>query len=365
LRLRLADESDAQDWDNFIIENNRSAFFSLYNLFEWRRILQNAYGYNSYYLIAENKNGIIGCFPLIYVKSSLLHNRLISLPFTDHGCGPSVERQNIKVLTFLLDNARRLAISLKARSIQINSPQDYTLGSLSYVGYKRFYDYFTFILDLNQPAVRLWANFKKQVRNSIKKAEKSGVEVTLGYTKESMKRVHAIHVNNMKRLGTPPHSKSFFLEMWNQMQPKGHIRTYLARYKGQDIAAVVIFPHRESVRWGMGVMLSEYRWLNPMYLLLWEAINWSKQKGYQVFDMGGSRADSGNFDFKEGWIGKNQSNGKIIKLNHLHLLLGTDETNIVSVGNPRYMYLSNLWRKCVPFFIANSIGPYLRKQIAM
>jgi hypothetical protein len=180
-----------------------------------------------------------------------------------------------------------------------------------------------------------------------------------------MERIYAIHLDNMKKLGTPPHSLKFFVEIWKQMRPKGLVQTYLARYNGRDIAGIVLFPHRESVRWGAGVMLTEYRWLNPLYKILWDAICWSKKQGYQMFDMGGSRKNSGNFLFKEAWVGKNHLNGLIVNLYHLHLSLGKHEFRAVSPSNPRYLYLTNLWHNYVPFPIANSFGPYLRRQLAM
>ena len=98
LKFRFASESDADEWNNFVIENTPSAFYSLYNLFEWRRVLINAYGYEPYYIIVEKKGEMVGCFPLMYVKSRLFSDRLISLPITDHGCGPCVKDEDVEVL---------------------------------------------------------------------------------------------------------------------------------------------------------------------------------------------------------------------------------------------------------------------------
>jgi CelD/BcsL family acetyltransferase involved in cellulose biosynthesis len=365
MHIRLAHEQDHENWNRFVIENSPGASYSLYNLFEWRMVLQNSYSYPSYYFIAESGSDIIGCFPLMHVKSMLLGNRLICLPFTDHGCGPIVAGQDAQVLKSLLNEADRLAVKLKADLIQVNSPKD-DVGTFAFeFQYKKLYDYFTFVLDLNRPIDNIWSSFKKQVRNSIKKAEKSSVKVTIGNTFESMCRIHRLHINNMKRLGTPPHSGKFFMQMWKQMHPTDNIRTYLATCEGRDVAGIVLFPHRESVRWGVGVVHSDYRWLNPLYPLLWEAIRWSKENGYATFDMGGTRPASGNYDFKEAWIGKNQVNGRIVGLNHLYHFLNKNEANIVSLENPSYARLSNLWRKYVPSLLANSLGPYLRKQIAM
>jgi len=182
-------------------------------------------------------------------------------------------------------------------------------------------------------------------------------------SENSVEDMYRIHVDNMKVLGTPPHSKSFFYETLKELHSKGLVENFFAGYQGKKIAAISIFPHRDSVRWGTGVQLTEYRSLNPISLLLWEAIKWSNEQGYRSFDLGGTRPNSGTFFFKTGWIHRKFKNGRILNMDNLQFFL-KGEKEIVDVREPKYERLSTLWRDFMPQFLAKQIGPYIRRQLA-
>ena len=136
-KLRLADDSDAEEWNEFVMRNAPDGYSSVYNLFEWRKVLVDTYRYAPYYLIAENEKGIIGCFPLMHVKGSLFKDRLISIPFADYGCGPCVQDQNIEALTALLNRAKEIATELDEYSIEVFSPEPWISDLLCKLGYQK------------------------------------------------------------------------------------------------------------------------------------------------------------------------------------------------------------------------------------
>jgi CelD/BcsL family acetyltransferase involved in cellulose biosynthesis len=358
---RLASESDSNGWNEFITKNTPNAFYSLYNLFEWRRILIHAYGYEPYYIIAEEKGEIAGCFSLMLVKSRLFGNRLISLPFTDHGCGPCVKDGNVAVLKFLLDEARQIAVKKHVQSVKICAPQQFVLENAA--EYRKLYDYCTFLISLKRSKDDVWSGLDKRIRNAVRKAQKGGVKVVIDNSEDGVATLHKIHVANMKKLGTPPHSKKFFKVMQSELEPEGLYKAFFAEYKGNRIAAIVVFPHRESVRWGIGGALPKYRELNPINLLLLEAVQWAIDNGYELFDFGGSRPKSGNYFFKTGWMGKNSDMSQIVDLSHLHLCL-SGRAEIVDPEKSKYTFLSSVWKKCMPSTFTTLIGPSIRKQLA-
>jgi len=360
-KVRFLENGEAEAWNTFVAKNTESAFYSLYNQFEWGEVLNDAYDYERYYLVAERNGEFVGCFPLIHVPSRVFGDKLICLPFTDHGCGPSVALGDTETLDVLLDEARKLAMRLGVDYIKVCSPPVWMLPNFFEFGYEQVYDYCTLILELDSSVDDIWVSMDKSVRNAIRKAEKSGVRVMMDDSRNFVEDTYRIHLDNMKKLGTPPHSKSFFDAMWRRLQSKGLLRNYTAKYDGKTISAITVFPHRESVRWGTGVALTDYRRFNPISLLLWEAVKWAKQQGYRTFDFGGSRPNSGNFVFKRGWLGKNYKNGQVVNLNHLCVFL-----NRVKIADPReerYATLSSIWKRYVPEFIACRLGPSLRKQL--
>jgi FemAB-related protein (PEP-CTERM system-associated) len=363
LKFRLANEYDAKGWNDFVVSNASNAF---YNLFAWRNVLIHAYGYTPYYIIAEKGEEISGCFPLMYVKGKLFGDRLISLPFADHGCGPCVKGEDKNIVKFLLNVAERISTKLKAKFIEIHSPSQNWITSLLYnIGYEKLYNYFTFSMNLNRSINDIWMGFEKRVRNAIRRSEKNGIKVVIDNSEDSLKDLYRIHVDNMKTLGTPPHSKNFFKALWKELYHNGLFMNFFAEYEGRRIAAIIIFPYKNSVRWGAGISLTKYKRLNPISTLLWEAIKWAKENGYKNFDLGGSRLNSGNFFFKKGFLGKKCINGQIIELNHLYLFLDDHRTNIPNPDIPKYKLLSNVWRKYMPIPITMWIGPYIRREIAV
>ena len=167
----------------------------------------------------------------------------------------------------------------------------------------------------------------------------------------------------MKRLGTPCHSLKFFEEIFRVLGPKGWIRNSFAEYRGRRIAAVSVFPYGRQVRWGTGVQLSESRPMNPISLLLWDAIKWANDSGYESFDMGGSRVLSGNFSFKEGWVNIRKGTGQIYDVSPLYIKM----RERFSKGDPReirYLLASRLWSVFIPPSVAKKIGPMLRRGLA-
>ena len=78
LRIRDAQADDAACWDGFVHTHADASFF---HLFGWRRVLADALGHRSHYLLAEQDGGVCGILPLLHVKSFLFGNTLSSLAF--------------------------------------------------------------------------------------------------------------------------------------------------------------------------------------------------------------------------------------------------------------------------------------------
>lgn len=364
LKCRLLNKEDFENWDKFLDSVTPNAFYSLYNSFDWSKVLIRSYGYDPYYLVVKRGNTMVGCFPLMLVKSKLFGNRLISIPFTDHGCGPYAKNNDSDTINFMLEKINKLVHKFDVKYVKINSPQNWVQDVLSKANYQKGSQYFTFVLNLNKSFDNICKSFKKSVRNSYRKSQKNGVKVILGDNYNFAKIFYKIQLDNMKRLGTPPHSQEFYNALWDIFGKKKRLRSYFVEYNGKIVASIILFPYRDSVRWGAGVSLSKYRYLNPMYPLLWDAIKWSTENGYHTFDMGGSRPNSGNFFFKQRWINKDNTNGQIINIQHQYAFFKNKENKVVDLNDSQYQRLSTVWRMLMPKPIATLIGPSIRKQIA-
>lgn len=78
-----------KEWKEFL---SRSEYATVYHTPEWKKTLEESFGYKPYYLFVKDESDlIVGMLPLFYVKSKLTGNRLSSLPFS-HISGPVGEK---------------------------------------------------------------------------------------------------------------------------------------------------------------------------------------------------------------------------------------------------------------------------------
>ena len=82
------------------------------------------------------------------------------------------------------------------------------------------------------------AGFNQLWRRNIKKAEKAGVEVSLGGS-DDLAEFHRVYVVTAARDGFTPRALSYFERMWDVMRAEDpdRIRLYLARHEGEVLAA--------------------------------------------------------------------------------------------------------------------------------
>jgi CelD/BcsL family acetyltransferase involved in cellulose biosynthesis len=87
LTVRPCTRQDESAWDAFVDSSPGATFF---HRFGWQRVLQEAFGHTSCYLVAEEEQSgqaprIVGLLPLAQVRSRLFGNTLTSLPFCVYG----------------------------------------------------------------------------------------------------------------------------------------------------------------------------------------------------------------------------------------------------------------------------------------
>ena len=74
--------SDPERWDKYVLGHPEASFFHLSG---WREVIERAFGYETWFLLAERKDGICGVLPLARVKSFLFGDAFISTPFCVYG----------------------------------------------------------------------------------------------------------------------------------------------------------------------------------------------------------------------------------------------------------------------------------------
>jgi len=358
IKIRVLQPGDGLSWNELVAQNPRAKF---YHLWEWGEILASTYGYKRYYLAAEQDQVLVGAFPLIYVKSVLFSNRLISVPLCEYGgplTAPTLEDNDAReVMRKLLLVGNKLADSLGVTYLEtrgVSSGMAYDL--LRTMNYQSYQNYTTFELDLGQPIEKLWRNLDKKTRNATRKAIDRGVKTVEVKDDSQLEAYYSLYLDVQKRHGSPPHGYAFFKRLFEVFGKKDMIRVTLAEYQWKAIAGITTLHFGNTIYWISSVTDIEHRSLNASNLLMWKAIE-QGSAGKKILDFGRTRADSTVHHFKKGW------GGKEVNLTDHMLFYGKSRTP-PDPSQRKYMYLSRLW-SLMPVAASSRLGHHLIGDIAL
>lgn len=144
----------------------------------------------------------------------------------------------------------------------------------------------TLLLALSTDLTKLKAGMKKRMREDLRRAARAGITVREG-TEPDVETFRQLMWALCERRGTSPSppQKDFFEHLWRSFQPSGFVRLFIAELEGHVISALLTFPFGETVRaWKIG-WAGDHAESSPNAMLYWEAIRWSKDNGYRLFDI--------------------------------------------------------------------------------
>src|SRR5260370_1473819 len=106
---------DERRWDEFVIASPDGSFFHLSG---WKQVIEKAFGFQTFYLIARRDGVITGVLPLTHVISRLFGSRLVSNAFGMYGGPVASDDESRRALE---DEAGRLMERLHAPSLEVRS----------------------------------------------------------------------------------------------------------------------------------------------------------------------------------------------------------------------------------------------------
>lgn len=339
-----ATDEHRESWNHFVTQYSDNPC----HLYEWRRILEETYGYKCLYLMAQDEKKLVGVFPAAVIRSRLFGTQICSLPFADYGgilLSDVTESRTIDAFIGFLSVYLR-----QAKFLEIRTPlQARVAESLSKTTEKGKTEYLTFILDLNKPFEQIWKrDFDKYLRNAIRKAVKNNIEVTFETWGENLNHFYRLYLITMKKLGSPPHGLRFFKSIHHFLGDK-HVKLFLASKSNDVIGGVVALTGAKTIYPVYEGINPDYRNLNPASLLFSRIIEWSCNNGYKFFDFGRTLDGSSVYNFKKQWGGMKRS------LPYFYVGNEIPQQDL----REKYMVLSKLWGK-LPTSIAKRLGPFVK-----
>ena len=140
-----------------------------------------------------------------------------------------------------------------------------------------------YYVDLTQPF-----NFDKGCKSAIKRASKV---MAVNHLYFETRRFYELYTQTMKRNEAAP-EYYFDMRFFERLGRITGAPMFNAIYEGDIIAAVIVLKYGDYAHYFLAGSEAEYRHLNPSNLLLLEAIQWAKEQGCKIFNLGGAKDES-------------------------------------------------------------------------
>lgn len=333
MKVSLATEASA--WETFVASQDSCVN---YHRWPWKSVIEQAFGWNTYYLTAKKDDEICGILPFGGNRSSLFGTLLCSLPFFSEA---GIVATSQEATDALADEAIRLGQEIGAEYIELrhagNAPVNWPAKT----------NKVTLVCDVFADPEQNMQQLPTKMRTNVRRALKSGLEAEFGGA-ELLHDFYDVFCRKMRELGTPVYSKKLF-EVILQNFP-GEAYVCRVRHGSKTVSAAFLTGYKDRIEANWSASLPDAMSLRPNMFLFWQLISFAGQKGYRVFDFGRSSVDSGTYQFKLQW------NTRVVPLHWNYWSASGHAALELNPSNPRYRAAIWAWKR-LPLSATKLIGP--------
>ena len=339
--VRVISDLPDREWDRYVSAHPAA---TVYHIAAWPRLLARVFRRDLHMLAAVSEGRVIGVLPILGFRSRVFGTFAVSLPFVNYG---GVLADDVASERALLDAAIAVARSWGAAHLELRHTDQKFAGLRA----KRHKVAMTMPLQANGEAQ--WQALDRKLRNQVRKAEKSGLTLTIGGASD-VDAFFEVFSRNMRDLGTPVYPKKFFDEMLTTFPEQARVFTVL--HRGQPVASAVTQTFRGTFEVPSASSLREFRTLCPNVLLYWEMVRFAAACGLKTFDFGRSTPGDGTFLFKQQWGGQPQPLVWEYWTSNGHSLPERNREN------PKFAAAIAAWQR-LPVPIATALGPVISRNL--
>jgi len=281
--VRTLQANDAARWDAYVQAHPDASFFHRVG---WKRVIENAFGHRSHFLLAECGGELAGVLPLAEIDSRLFGHSLGSLPFCAYG---GILADHDAAWRALDEAAQALAKQLGVGALE------YRNQSAQHVHWPTKDLYVTFKKAIEPEIEANMTAIPRKQRAMVRKGIKAGLvsEIDADTTRFFKADSASVH-----RLGTPVFSRKFFRLLKSEFGDDCEVLT--VTLDGRVISSVMSFYFRDEVLpyYGGGVEAARAVAGNDFMLLGSDAAR--LRSGAESGSIRPSAsASTGSFDFKK------------------------------------------------------------------
>ncbi len=162
----------------------------------------------------------------------------------------------------------------------------------------------TIIVDLKQESAALLTNMHPKTRYNIRVAERHGVQIRTGGTKEDIEQFLALTRQTAERDQFVSHEDEYLRKTCEALLPSGFARLRFADWQGKCLAANMEIVFGDTVTYLHGSSSSDDRQVMAPYLLHWQAMQVAREEGAEYYDLYGANPRlQSNVYYKPSWEG--------------------------------------------------------------
>ena len=336
-RVHLLTKCQEKAWDDYVFRNRAATVF---HLICWKQLIEQTFGFEPRYLLAESSGDITGILPLFLVRNAVVGRALISTPFAVYGGICASDENSTKAL---LNTARILAREEKVDYMELRSEEPLPDSDLHT---KELY--VTFQHKLPDSSEALYAGLPRDTRYMIRKGEKAGLRAISDT--QQLPIFYDIYADSLRRLGTPVFGRRFFEGICSGFAEQCEITVI---WNGERaVAGALSFRFRDWIIPYYGGSLFEGRSVAANNYLYWEIMQSAIARGLRYFDFGRSKLGTGAYAFKTQW------NMRETALPYQYYLVRRKQMPNFSPANPRFKPATAAWKR-LPLSVTNTLGPRL------
>ena len=277
-------------WEN-AISMHRDA--TIFHSTAWARVLRDSYGHRPCYIQMSLNGSLFALIPMMEVQSALTRSRGICVPFSDY-CAPltfsSFGHELVAQKLQQIARERRWSyFELRSHSIVPNDVP----ASESYYGH---------FLDLRIGPEALISNFSSSVQRAVRKAQRSGLSVSIQTGPDAMAQFYKLHVRTRRRHGAPPQPRSFFINVQRHLISSGFGFIVLVECQRRPIAAAMFLKLGRHAVYKFGASDERVQALRGNNLAMFEGIKYLAEEGAETLHFGRTdKENEGLRRFKLSW----------------------------------------------------------------
>lgn len=298
--IKIACENDSEEWDK-IVEN--SPHGTIFHTWKWLKLVEKHTKTKFYPLIALNGNTVFGIFPFFYKES--FFNSLFSPP--PHTGVPYLG-------PVIIDYEKMAQYNKESRSIEFQTKIDEFISShikpkyiyvaptpflidsrpFKWAGYKTEERY-CYSVDLCEGLDCVWERIKKETRQDIRRAERSGVSVEVG-CKEELEVVYNLNVKRYEDQGLVETLNKDLLFGIYDSYPE-NIKIIVAKYKEDIVGGIIDIWYKDRVLSWVGNTKTNLKGVHVNDKINWECIKMAYENGFKIYETIGAASNQRLYKF--------------------------------------------------------------------